>query len=210
MQDEEKIKYFAKSLKACFELYGQEVSKDVIKIWWGVLNKYDLEAINNAFSRHIEDTEIGQYPPKPADIIKKIEGTTKDRALVAWSKVEEAIKSVGPYQSVIFDDQYIHAAIADMGGWIKLCQCLTKELPFKAKEFEERYRGHTQKQTKEIPSKLIGIAEHENTTEGKEIAPPLLLGDPALAEDVYRIGVESKRLPIKQLQDLNIKKIGNN
>ncbi len=47
-------------------------------------------------------------------------GSTQDAALAAWSKVDRAVREVGPYQSVAFDDALIHRVLFEMGGWIPL------------------------------------------------------------------------------------------
>jgi len=64
--------------------------------------------------------------PKPADIIRAIKGNSQTQSLQAWSKVEDAIRLVGPYRSVVFDDLAIHGVLQEMGGWVKLCQALGK------------------------------------------------------------------------------------
>jgi hypothetical protein len=37
---------------------------------------------------------------------------------------------VGAYQSVVFDDPLIHLVLEDLGGWIKICSTLIKDLIF--------------------------------------------------------------------------------
>ena len=67
----------------------------------------DLRAVADALNRHAVNPDNGQFLPKPADIVRLINGNTVDRALVAWSTVERAIRSTGPYQSVVFDSPEI-------------------------------------------------------------------------------------------------------
>jgi hypothetical protein len=52
--------------------------------------------------------------PKPADIVRNLQGTASDRSLIAWGKLLEAMRRVGAYRSVAFDDGAIHAAVEDM------------------------------------------------------------------------------------------------
>jgi hypothetical protein len=206
MQDDE-LERFTAALTGAMDVYSKTVNAMTIRIWWAALKKYDLHAVLSGLSRHIENPDSGQYAPKPADIVKQVEGTTQDRALVAWAMVERAIRTVGSYQTVVFDDPYIHLAIQDMGGWIKLNQVTNDELPFVAKEFENRYRGHASRKTEDYPSKLIGIAEHSNLEAGQKVAPPLLIGVKEKAKQIYLGGVENKTLSISPLGSLELKRI---
>lgn len=74
---------------------------------------------------------------------EKSEPTTKQRAVVAWDCVLDAVSRVGGYRTVKFDDPVIHAtinAIAGQGGWLKLCECNSEDLrTWKRKEFLETY-----------------------------------------------------------------------
>jgi hypothetical protein len=57
---------------ACSELDGKPVLIDR-DIWWTALSKYSMEQVQAGFTAHIADPEHGNYPPKPAHIIKHIE-----------------------------------------------------------------------------------------------------------------------------------------
>src|SRR5437870_914018 len=103
------------------ELYGKNISSHLIDIYWQVLKQYELVDVQNAFQSHVQNPDCGQFFPKPADIVRFIEGSGETKALLAWAKVERAIRQLGSYQSVVFDDSLIHIVIEDMGGWVKLC-----------------------------------------------------------------------------------------
>jgi hypothetical protein len=170
------------------ELYGKTISSQLTDIYWLAMKKYDLQDVQKAFNRHVNNPDGGQFFPKPADIVRLLEGSGETKALQAWAKVERAIIQVGRYQSVVFDDPLIHAVIEDMGGWIKLCTIKNEDLPFRANEFQKRYMGFVLKNPNRYPKYLCGISEQENAKNGFECAAPVLIGDADKAVEVIKSG----------------------
>lgn len=186
---------FARLLGGVFALYSKELSQTLIGIWIAALQPYELAAVRDAFNRHAVNPDNGQWLPKPADIVKLIDGGTQDAALVAWAAVDRAVRSIGAYQSVVFDDPIVHAVLADMGGWIELCKMTDHEHPFKAKEFVTRYRGFKLRAgIISYPKSLPGITEATNGFNGFESDPPVLIGDPEKAAQIYSAGTSAPRL----------------
>jgi hypothetical protein len=200
VEDFEKFKV---GLAAIYVMYKTEISPIVVDIWWRSMKDYDLEAVIDGFNKHLMNPDGGQFIPKPADIVKYIGGSNVDNSMLAWSKVDEAIRKVGTYQTVVFDDPIIHAVIYDIGGWIALGSRTMDDWPFVGKEFQNRYRGY-KNMAKEFtyPPKLIGIAEAQNNTEGFHSDPPILLGDPNKARDVMLSGSGIQRLATTPLTQL--------
>ncbi|MDR1351530.1 MAG: DUF6475 domain-containing protein [Zoogloeaceae bacterium] len=186
--DEDKFKSL---LKGVYDFYGKDLSEFALSIWWRGLKRFDFSAVSLAMSRHLMNSDTGQYLPKPADVMRMLGGRTEDRALTAWAKVDKAIRQVGPYLSVAFDDPLIHRVLHDMGGWIGLAQKTEDEWPFVGREFENRYRGFAMRgETPDYPRVLIGIAEAGNARKGLAVDPPTLIGDPARARQVMSGGTE--------------------
>jgi hypothetical protein len=172
------LKSFATLITGLADYYRVQISDAVIRLYWEGLKGYDYKAIESAAIAHMQNPDTGQFMPKIADIKRMMEGTTQDSALLAWSKVDKAIRQIGTYQDVVFDDPIIHRVIADMGGWIKLGDKSEDEWPFVAKEFENRYRGFKSRNEKiEYPQKMIGIANASNQHEGFKQFPPIMIGN---------------------------------
>jgi len=172
------------------EYYSRSISDAVISMYWQGLQRYDIDAIQQAFNRHINNPDTGQFMPKIADVSKMLGGTSNDKALGAWSKVDKAVRQVGPHRSVVFDDPMIHRVLQEMGGWIGLGQKTEDEWPFVAKEFENRYRGYAMRgERPEYPPVLVGIADAMNTRGGFKTEQPMLIGKPEIAQEVMRLGV---------------------
>ena len=170
------------------ELYAKTISSHLIDIYWQALKRFELIDVQAALEAHINNPDSGQFFPKPADVVRFIEGSGETKALQAWAKVEKAIVQVGGYQTIVFDDPLIHAVIEDMGGWIKLCSIKNIDMPFRANEFQKRYMGFVSKHPCRYPKTLCGIAELDNTKNGYATDAPLLIGDAKRAEQVIKSG----------------------
>lgn len=180
---------FREILSAVGDMYGKPVSEFALSLWWGALKNYDLKAIREALSRHIQNPDNGQWMPKPADVIRMIGGTSTDSALIAWSKVDKAVREVGTYSDVVFDDPVIHRVVDEMGGWIGLGSKSENEWPFVAKEFETRYRGYASRQIiPEYRNVLTGITNAQNKRSGFPCYEPVLIGNPEKVKQVMQSG----------------------
>ena len=58
------------------ETYGKEKpSGAVVGLWFNLLSDYTFEQVSWAISQHLKNPNTGQFMPKPADVIKQLEGT---------------------------------------------------------------------------------------------------------------------------------------
>lgn len=179
---------FAKMMLAVGELYGKDVSPMVISLYFKALADFNVGDVGKAFNLHVRNPDNGQFFPKPADLIRMLNGNTEAQGMKAWSAVRDAISRVGAWRSVCFDDPVIHLVIEDMGGWTKLCEMKESEEPFVAKDFEKRFRAYAQQGApKQFPSRLLGIADRNNA--GKyPMEPVAFIGDGNKARNVLALG----------------------
>ena len=185
--------------------YRRDFSDFSAAIWWNALKPYEFDAINDAIGRHSVNPDSGQYMPFPADIVKMLQGSTQDAALVAWAKVDRAVRSCGTYNSVVFDDPLIHRVIVDMGGWVLVGGKDEKEWPFVGKEFENRYRGYRMRsETPDYLPVLIGIAEAQNNRMGQKSQPPVLIGNAELAKRVMLAGADKPLLGFTRMSSADV------
>jgi hypothetical protein len=190
MNDNNKVD-FLELIANVYAFYRQDFSRFAGGVWYEAMKPFDFPAVADALNRHCINPDSGQFMPKPADIVKMLKGSTMDSALVAWSKVDKAIRQVGTYESVVFDDPLIHRVLADMGGWQKVGMADENGWPFLAKEFENRYRGYSMRNAKpEYPPVMVGIAQSQNEQQGFRVKSPRLLGDKDNASAVYLGGRE--------------------
>ena len=194
-------KEFFPLIAGVYAFYRQAFSDFAGGVWWEAMKPYDFDAVKQAMNRHAVNPDAGQFLPKPADVVRMLQGSTQDSALVAWAKVDRAVRVVGTHRSVAFDDPLIHRVVTEMGGWIQLGTKNDKEWPFVQNEFVNRYRGYrSRSETPEFPPVLAGIAESSN---GKNLVahvePPTLIGDSVMAQKVMRGGTYMPILGIQQM-----------
>lgn len=196
---------FSALLRGVYSFYRQDLSDFALSVWWEAMRPFDFAAVKDALNRHAVNPDNGQFLPKPADVVKLLRGSTQDGALVAWAKVDRAMRSVGTYASVVFDDPIIHRVVADMGGWVLLGYAVEDEWPFKAKEFENRYRGYRSRSEFEYPRQLVGMEEHENARAGfAGQHRVVMIGDESECQRVLRGGTTAPLLGMKQVSQVDV------
>jgi hypothetical protein len=190
-------KPFLQWLTLLAESFNRKVSSLLLETYWQCLYEYPFVQVKQAMLSALQNPDRQKWGmPTPADLIILIQGDSRSHALKAWSQVVTAIRTVGRYDSVVFDNPIIHCVIRDMGGWIYLCQQPEKELPFLRQEFEKRYRDYQGKPLPSYPRSLKGSLEHDNQVQGFSHSQPdpILLGDPERALGVYANGTAQKSM----------------
>lgn len=178
--------HFVALMTAMTEIYGKKLSTEWLEIYWRSLELYELRDIKQALNVYIVNPDNGQFIPKPADIIKILSGNSADKALCAWNKVLRAIRLIGCYSSIVFDDPIIHLVIDDMGGWILICKTNENELAFVKNDFEKRYKNYLKYMPAKYPAKLIGLVDNFNQSNQLQLTKPELFGDKEIALRVYQ------------------------
>jgi hypothetical protein len=183
-----------------YAFYRQDFSKFAAGVWVQAMQPFEFKAVADALNRHCVNPDNGQFMPKPADIVKMLQGSTQDSGLVAWSKVDAAIRMRGTYVSVVFDDPVIHRVILDMGGWVQIGGKNETDMPFLKNEFVNRYRGYRMRnEIPAYPPVLIGISEAQNSRQGFESEPPVLIGNPEAAKQVLLGGTTKPLIGFTQM-----------
>lgn len=179
---------FQSLLTQVLAFYRQDASKFAIAVWWEACKAMTLDQVRQAMTAHAMDPERGQFAPKPADLVRMTHGTAADRSLIAWGKVLQAMQRAGAYASVVFDDPAIHLAITDMGGWPKVCRSELDELQHVERRFCAAHRAYAARTDTPWPPKMLGVHEQDNQVAGRELAPPLLIGDERRCREVLARG----------------------
>jgi hypothetical protein len=194
---------FLKLVSDVHSFYKQSTSPFVLDVWWNVCQKFEFEQVQKAFSAHAANPDNGQFMPKPADLIKVLQGTTRDKAAIAWGKALKAISDYGHPSDVCFDDPAIHAAIQDMGGWPRFCSTETKDLSYAQHRFCELHRAYTGRGSFEYPARLVGSCGPDNAARlaarGLPEPKPKLIGDKEAALRVLAGGAIGKSISLPDL-----------
>lgn len=192
---------FCEMLDLVAEQYHKTLSDGAKMLYWQGLADFDISAVKQAAFRHLRNPDNGQFMPKIADFVRMLQGTTQDSALTAWAKVDQAVRRIGTYTDVVFDDAIIHRVIHDMGGWIGFGTKGEDEWPFVAKEFENRYRGFKQRnEIPDYPKRLIGIVSAHNEQKGFPGEAPVLIGNEMIAKQVLAGGSDKPTVGFKRLE----------
>ena len=158
-------KEFARLFYTTGELYDKSVSKELLLMYFNILKDYSINQVVQGVSDHALDPKHGTFFPKPADIVRNIDGasiSTEDRALTAWMAVEAAISSVGSYGTLKLEDKQAMMAVKAIGSWQQLCATDREKLAFKRQEFIANYRALENTPVEMLPESLPGIVELEN------------------------------------------------
>lgn len=188
-------------LAGVHDFYGKEMSDFAAQVWLQAFQGFDSEQVSKALSAHLMDAERGQFMPKPADIVRQLQGTNTDRSVMAWGKCLDAAARVGAYQSVAFDDKAIHAVIEDLGGWPRFCRTEFDDLSYLQKRFCDAYKAYVGRGDFGYPSKLIGDHDLLNASKGITVSP-VLIGDASIARQVLENGSKTAKAQITRASDV--------
>lgn len=190
----EKEKALLQMLADTADMYGHTLTTGAIRLWVAALRGYEVEQVGKAFERHMLDPDGGRFMPKPAHLMKFLEGSATDAAVIAWGKALEAASNIGSYTDVVFDDSIIHATIEDLGGWPHFCRQETAELSYLQHRFTQSYQAYAARQNFEYGRRLNGdrSPDSEYEKKGLPLPRPVFVGDVAKAQAVYRLATGKK------------------
>lgn len=163
---------FDMTIVALAELHGKELSKPLLNMYWEALKDIPFEDFNRAANLIVR---TGKFFPKPADFREQVMAGLPIQAALAYGKVQKAFIEGGVYATVVFDDPAIHAAIDNLGGWVKFCNLTDNELKWWRKDFEKVYQGVAPlvaagklEPPKALPG-LYALDSHATSTAKKEV-----------------------------------------
>lgn len=176
MKNEDKRAFFD-LMMAAGEVYGREVTQPMAAIYFSALANVSIEQVQEAMMAHMQNSDSGQFFPKPADLIKQMTGTTKqqdaaieDRAAIAWACIERDIRRIGSYGTLKLDDKQALATVKAMGGWQSICQTETSKMEWKRKEFIRMYETFERMPLDALPSSLPGRIEMSEVKQAGPVA----------------------------------------
>jgi len=145
------------------ETYGEPVSDARMEIYFSALADLELAEVRRSATVLVRTQK---FFPRPAELREAVNGSSEDRAELAWMRVVSLVRGVG-YMGVDgqgtppdFDGDIAcrRAALQLYGGWPQLCSNLPAngpELLGWAKQFKAAYRAYDNREQRRI------LAEHE-------------------------------------------------
>tara|TARA_R110000850_G_C9855850_1_gene455788 strand:- start:14 stop:625 length:612 start_codon:yes stop_codon:yes gene_type:complete len=168
MQKHEEVE-FKETLIGLGEYYGKEITGSLTKIYWYDLKPLSIDQLKQAASAHRMNPDNGQFFPKTADLMRQINGTSKqndqlleDKADLSWMVVLGEVKRVGSYESLKMEDKQALAAVKSIGGWRFICSKTEAELVWLHKEFIAAYKNFERTPVEALPNNLPGRILLEN------------------------------------------------
>lgn len=172
MEDKD-IKEFTIELVMIAEMLDKTLSEGLIELYFKTLKDLSLDQIRSAIN-HIANTAT--FFPKPVDFRNATGGNRDLQALTAWEKTRKAVRKVGRYESVQFNDPLIHSVISLMGGWEDFCSCEGYDgEKWQQHDFEKMYKTMVGV-NRDHPEYLPGMSELDNSARGFDIRKPVLIG----------------------------------
>lgn len=179
-------KIFLNGFAYLCEVFEKKTSSGLLDAYFKALEKFDISDVEKAISAAISTCK---WFPKPFELIELITGgseSIEDLAVLEAGKVIEAIKRVGKYKSVCFDDAVTMAVIkTGFGGWVKMCSDLNEvEEKWFRKDFEAIYGAYNRQGIKHTGN-LIGLSETTNDSNNKKNKEGvILIGDQEKAKQI--------------------------
>ena len=151
MTDDDKPR-FSDALTALGVVCGQQVNKVTLQAYWHFLSDMELAAFLGAVETAGRTLK---FFPKPAELRELGGESIKAETAEAWGAVMDA-KRRHDYTTSVNFGPLVNAVIANMGGWLRLCDRTLDELVWDRKKFEELYAAFRTKVPSNAPAFLRG------------------------------------------------------
>ena len=174
------FKEFKRAFGTLCELFEKEATAIMQAVYFKALSHYEIGPVTKA----IEAAMIGcRFFPKPVELLELLDGGGKqaldDAAQLAALDVMNAVKRVGAYNTVVFEDPVTAAVIQEgFGGWVRICADLgSKSEKWFCKDFAAMYTTF-QRSGRRFNGKLLGLVEAANQERGfnQYLPEPVMIG----------------------------------
>lgn len=149
--------------------YDVDFTETQVLLWWNLFKPHSVQSFEQAVYQHISCPDNGMFTPKPANIMKFINGTTKqneqqieDKAELAWHVIQGEVRRIGSYGTLKLEDKQALAAVQAIGGWKSICALTNDKLTWAHKEFIAAYQNYERTPIEALPHNLPGRIALEN------------------------------------------------
>lgn len=164
---------FTKLLETLGELYDVTVSAGRSTLYFGALREFEYEIVELAISKFLQSDQSKFGFPKPAHLREIIEGSQSDQESNAWLAVNDAIRKIGIWNSILVADLNLADAIVrTFGSWAACCEAASQANNFvwenRRRDFIAAYRlARRNVRRNRTPVLLGGLAELTNRSTGR-------------------------------------------
>lgn len=161
---------FSETLLAMADMYKKELSSFQLKMYWDDLKEYTWIQFSAAATQ-IRRSHIYNSFPTIAVFIQIIDPPESREAVAieALKRYRDLMIYYGSEQSVVLvDDPAMICAINALGGWIEVGTVNRNDFERSQfeRDFKKLYSYHSERRTKPVSLKLIGVYERDNRANG--------------------------------------------
>jgi len=139
MTDRQRI---VQALTAMYAYYERELSDFALRIWMEDLEGFSADVVCAALTAHRRDTERGQWLPKSADVLRKINGDPAEAAQMAWERVLKVAQGGGSGKL----DSASRRAVNALGGISAIQRSPVDQNGFLQKRFADAYAVYAKRE----------------------------------------------------------------
>ena len=124
---------FARCMAVLSAGVGRDVPVEMMRVWFSVLGDVSESQLQAGIIKTLQSYKFSGFPPialiREHCGCESIAVNLDDKANAAWSTLLQAMRRIGGYQSVQWDDPAIPAAIEAVAqSWASLCEMPSAEL----------------------------------------------------------------------------------
>lgn len=172
---------FANGMALLSASVGREMERPMAEAWFQLLSDLTEAELRLGIMGALKAHPVAGFPPV-GQILKfaRPSATPVDletRSNAAWEGLLTAIRQVGGYSTVSFDDAAVTATVRSLGGWVALTEKTTEELTrFVRPQFIQTYKSLVAVGVRaEAASPLPGLLDIENNKAGYTPQEPTLV-----------------------------------
>lgn len=173
-QPRDEVKQKLDLVVALASAFNREADEPLQTAYLMGLADIPIDKVRAAVSRAL-NTE--QFMPTVATLrrLSGAELSTESRAVIAFDALSRAVPEHGAYASVRFTDPILNTTLQSLGGWVRICETPESEWDSHFRHrFLQAYRANLEAKRGTMHASR-GIASVENTHNGFETQPPVLV-----------------------------------
>lgn len=116
------------------------LTQEKIAVYFEDLADFPIDAVRDALTKARREHVYAGFP-KVGDIRKHIEGTTQDRAELAWRTTTQLCTEQGAYPSLQVTDGALAFALDHLGGWCAFCAKVSDSSPEMLRAYENQFKA---------------------------------------------------------------------
>ena len=154
--------FFYKTIGVLSYNFNFDPKKEQVELIYDFIKEYSDQEFEEAAK---DILKTSRFFPKIADFIERLEGTKELQAIQAFEVLDYAVRTIGSYQNVLFQDTKVAHIVDTLSDWVKIGNMDDETYKFFRLEFIKTYKALSGSFPKLI---LRGIVHGNNRSQPKE------------------------------------------